>query len=64
MNDSGKTPGRSGKTIGLVVLVALISAVAAHAVQMLLLGEARTAVSAGVASAIAEVTVLGVSKRK
>lgn len=64
MNSSDKASRLTGKGIVLAVVFAVLAAVAAHAVQVLLLGEASTVVSAGVASVIAIITIIGVGKRR
>ena len=63
MNNTGKGTGLSARVLGLVVLAAVLAAVAAHAAQMLLIGEASTAVTGGVASSIAVIVILGLRRR-
>ncbi len=62
MNESDKASGLSAKAIGIMVLVAVLGAAAAHALQQLLLGETSTAISGGVATALAVIAMLAVRK--
>ena len=63
MSDTGNGTGLSGKTLVLAALAAVLAAVAAHAAQILLIGEVSIAVTGGVASAIAVIVILSVRKR-
>ena len=60
MSDTGNGTGLSGKTLVLAALAAVLAAVAAHASQILLIGEVSIAVTGGVAAAIAVIVILSV----
>lgn len=63
MSDNAQGPGLSARAIGLVILVAVLAASAAHAVQKLLIGEASTAISGAVATTIVVIVILARRKQ-
>ncbi len=60
-SQSGKT---SGKTIALVLLVALVTAVAVTFIQRLLLGNANPAVTGGVVGAVMAAMAVSIIRKR
>jgi len=63
MNDAQS--GRStGKTVAIVILVAIVTALAVTLLQHLLLGQAKPAVTGGVVGAITAVVAINLVRKK
>ncbi|MEK6323150.1 MAG: hypothetical protein AABN33_15870 [Acidobacteriota bacterium] len=63
MNDS-QSRKITGKTIALVILVAIVAAVAVTLIQRLVLGNSNAAVTGGVVGAVTAVMAISIMRKK
>ncbi len=62
MNDDTRMSQKPATYFGLIIIAAVLTAIVAHALQVVLVGEASATVSGGAAAAVAVITAIGLKK--